>query len=210
MLKYYLDISVDDEFGVNTNSWMGTSTIVNPEFIKSINGNKAIIDPNLFIGRNFFKPVEKLLENNVPLSRLSHDDFVKIVSTFGKCKVTKNKKRTIIDFNSDNYFDLNYAHIENTDQVRILFDYKNSPVNSMYLLEEDSGVVKVIVSPFTKSYYVLDQTEWWYFVEYLTEKSSVAETRDLRINQILSDKQDKSVNLVRQMKLYLKKDSNSI
>ena len=209
MLKYYLDISVDDDFGVNSNSWMGGNTIVNPDFIKSINGSKAIIDPNLFIGRNFFKPLEKLLENDVPLSKLSHDDFVKVVSNFGKCKVTKNKKRTIIDFSSDNHFDLNYAYIENSDQVRISFDYKNSPVNSFYLLEEDSGVVKVMVSPFTKNYYVLDQTEWWYFVNYLTEKVSIAETRDFRINQVLSDKPDKSVNLIRQLKFYVKKNSNS-
>jgi len=208
MLKYYLGISVDDEFGVSSNPWMGGNTRTNPDFIKSINGNTAIIDPNLFKSRNFFKPIERLLENDTPLSKLTHDDFVNMISKFGEHKITKSKNRTIIDFNSDNNFDLNYAYIENSDQVRISFDYKNSPINSFYLLD-DNGVVKIIVSPYTKSYYVLDQTEWWYFVDYLTKKESISELRDLRINQVLSDKPDKSVNLIRQLKFYLKKDSNS-
>jgi len=52
-------------------------------------------------------------------------------------------------------------------------------------------------------------TEWYYFVRYLTEEVSIAEIRDMKINQIFGNKPDKAFNLIRQMKFYLKENYNS-
>jgi len=55
----------------------------------------------------------------------------------------------------------------------------------------------------------MSDTEWYYFVRYLTEEISIAEIRDMKINQIFGNKPDKAFNLIRQLKFYLKESSNS-
>ena len=206
MLNYYLDISVEDDFGLVDNYW--TSMIVNPEYILSINGNKAIIDNRLFIGRNFFIPVQRLLNINKPISNITSDEFVKIFSDIN-CEIEKSESRTNIRFDSDNHLDIDFAYIENTGIFnRVVFLFKNSPITSFCLLDED-GVIKIIVSPFTKDYYVISESEWFYFVNYLTVKESVSEIRDSKINQILGNSDDKSANLIRQLRFYLSNKSNS-
>jgi hypothetical protein len=206
MINYYLQISIDDDFGYQ-DTFSGRIR-VNPNYIQNISGDHATIDPNLFIGRNFYKPIEELLKLGKPLKDITNNDYRELLSKLGEHKL-ENYKSLCAKFNKNNPYDLEFSSIEHSDKItRVLFRYANSPINSLYLIEE-SGVVKIIVSPFTKNYFVITDTEWYYFVRYLTEEISIAEIRDIKINQIFVDKPDKAFNLIRQMKFYLKESSNS-
>lgn len=143
-----------------------------------------------------------------PLKDITNNDYRELLSKLGEHKLKKYKS-LCAEFNKNNPYDLEFSSIEHSDKItRVLFRYANSPITSLYLIEE-AGVVKIIVSPFTKNYFVMTGTEWYYFVRYLTEEISIAEIRDMKINQIFGNKPDKAFNLIRQMKFYLKENYNS-
>ena len=196
-----ITIMVDDDFGVPQYSTWGPSNTssYNIKGISDISNGNASIDPVIFKGKNFWLPIEMLFSkfcSKVSFSDITNEELSEFASEFGQFEVYDNN----IVFNKDNFYDLESIYLDNSTNIgRISFQYKNSPINSFYLMDEGS-YVKIIITPFTKNYYTIRETEWNDFVNYLEISLSIAESRDIKINEILGDKPDPNINIIRQLK----------
>jgi hypothetical protein len=198
MLNYYITIPIDDDFGVqNPNSYYGsTSSLVlgskcNVEGIKNLLGNNAEVDPTIISCKNFWKPVEKLLKYGKKINELTENEFESLFSEFGKYEM---RDRDDMRFDTDNDYDLSQIH-HNID--RISFNYKNCPVYSLYLIQLDN-LVKIILGPYTKDYFVMEESQWLRFVNHL--KGGIKENRELKLNEVLGEKSEVYTNIIRQLK----------
>jgi hypothetical protein len=218
MLSYYITIPIDDEFGIIQNNW-GTSTSRNtPVGILKYNTTTfhsqhhgmissldAIVGVNILKDKNFFKPLDAILSQDIPLNDMTQEDFEKIMSKFGEFE--KRSDRNLV-FNFDNYYDLELAYIDKSinGTTRLCLRYINSPVSSFYLIDDGSGVVRIILHPFTKDYYVITDYQWSEFVDYIKSDMDLSEQRDLKLSQLLDDKPCSNINVVRQLKFIVNKD----
>jgi hypothetical protein len=192
MLNYYLSISVDDNFGIETNGWTNKQTIHKVDGIKSISGSTAEVDPTILTYKNFWKPVEKFLKYGKRINEITDKEFISLFSDFGTYEV--NRKNDL-RFDIDNDYDLIQIY-HNID--RISFNYKNCPVSSLYLIQLDD-VVKIILGPYTKDYFVIEECQWVSFVNHL--KKDIQENRELKLNEIFGDGSTESyTNIIRQLK----------
>ena len=68
MLQYHIEISCDEEFGVhNSYGFSSTPNIIVPDGISVLRtGGNSSVNPNIFLNKDFFKPVLKLLNFNFP------------------------------------------------------------------------------------------------------------------------------------------------
>lgn len=108
MLRFYISLQVDDEFGVPVvNPWVSTQTPYNPNGILSINGSFAHVDPKIFDKKDFFKPVQSVINNGVNINDLSVSDIEELVSVFGKYEVDSNT----MNFDLNNFYDLDRIFI---------------------------------------------------------------------------------------------------
>jgi hypothetical protein len=191
MLNYFINISIDDDFGIDKNSWGNTQAIRKVEGIKSLSGSSAEVDPSILISKNFWKPVDKLLKYGKRIDEIAESEFASIFSEFGE-----HEMRGIDDmrFDIDNDYDLVQIH-HNID--RISFNYKNSPVYSLYLIQLDD-MVKIIIGPYTKDYFVISEWQWVKFAEHL--RLDVRENRELKLNDVLGEKTESYTNIIRQLK----------
>lgn len=197
MLPFYIDISVDDDFGVDQ-GW-SSRVVKNVKGIKQFgNNNNAIVDPRIFDVKPFFKPVDAILRNNIRISDLTQESFVKLMKQFGEFKIQSSNERNLI-FEGNNSFDLHYAYLDNSQKGigRLCLNFRNCPVTSFYLID-DGGDIKIILSPFTKNYYTLTESEWYSFLNYLESELSISELRDIKLNDILGDT-NSHINLIRQL-----------
>lgn len=206
MLPFYIDISVDDDFGID-DGW-GTSLISTHKSVKGIirwSGNDAVVDPKIFDGKPFFKPVEDVLRNNVRITDLTQESFVELMKPFGEFVIGSNDRNLV--FNGDNAYDLMYAYVDNSQKGvgRLCFNFRNCPVSSFYLID-DGGTIKIVLSPFSKNYYTITESEWYSFVNYLERELGIAELREIKLNDILGDK-NSHINIVRQLAFIVDKDS---
>lgn len=211
MLPYYISILIDDDFGFVQNYW-GTSTSRNtPVGILNYNTTtfhsqyqEAIVDVNILKDKNFFKPLDDILSQDIPLNDMSQDDFEKIMSKFGEFE--KRSDCNLV-FNFDNYYDLELAYIDKSTNgtTRICLRYINSPVTSFYLID-DGGTIRIILDPFTKDYYVMTDYQWGEFVDYIKKDMDLSEQRDIKLSQLLGDKPCSNFNVVRQLKFIVSKD----
>ncbi len=203
MLEFFISLQVDDDFGVPQNSWGPISPYI-PSGLLCIIGNFAKVNPDIFDRKDFFKPIESIIRNNININDLSKKDIEKIMSKFGDYEMNSD----VMKFNPDNYYDLDQIFIDkNKNDTRISIRYLNCPINSFYLLQEGNAL-KVIISPFTQNYYSITETEWLEFLNYLKEKIGISELRDIKLNQIFDEKPNKSVNLIRQLRFKLNKSSD--
>ena len=197
MLDYFIHIPVDEDFGLHNGYTNGyTNTIVlgsqrKIEGIKSLSGNVAEVEPSLLAYKNFWKPVEKFLKYGKRINELTEKDFESLFKDFGNHEI--NDKNKIL-FDTDNDYDL-VGIYHNID--RISFNYKNCPVYSLYLIQLDD-MVKIILGPYTKDYFVITEWQWMQFVKHL--KEDVRENRELKLNEILGEKTDVYTNIIRQLK----------
>jgi hypothetical protein len=195
MLDYFIHVPVDDDFGVDINNGY-TNTIVlgsqrKIEGIKSFSGNSAEVEPSLLTYKNFWKPVEKFLKYGKKINELTENEFESLFSEFGKYEM---RDRDDMRFDTDNDYDLSQIH-HNID--RISFNYKNCPVYSLYLIQLDD-MVKIILGPYTKDYFVMSEWQWMQFVKHL--KEDVRENRNLKLNEVLGEKPEVYTNIIRQLK----------
>lgn len=199
MLNYFINISVDDDFGVDKNGWGNTHTIRKVEGIKSISGSSAEVDPSILVYKNFWKPVEKFLKYGKRINNLTENEFESLFSEFGEYEM---RGEDDIRFDTDNDYDL-VGIYHNID--RISFNYKNCPVYSLYLIQLDD-MVKIIIGPYTKDYFVISEWQWIKFVEHL--RLDVKENRDLKLNEVLGEKTESYTNIIRQLKFLEKSGKN--
>lgn len=195
MLDFFIHVPVDDDFGVDINNGY-TNTIVlgsqrKVEGIKSLSGNVAEVEPSLLTYKNFWKPVEKFLKYGKRINELTKNEFKSLFVEFGTYEM---RDEDDMRFDSDNDYDLVQIH-HNID--RISFNYKNCPVYSLYLIQLDD-MVKIILGPYTKDYFVITEWQWMQFVKHL--KEDVRENRELKLNEIFGEKTDVYTNIIRQLK----------
>lgn len=204
MLDFFISLQVDDDFGVPQNTWGPKSSYI-PNGLLCIVGSFAKINPDIFNKKDFFKPIKAIIKNGININDLSQKDIEILMSRFGDFEVDGD----VLRFDGDNFYDLESIFVDVTkNDTRISVRYRNCPVNSFYLLQEGNGV-KIIISPFTQSYYDISETEWMKFLNYINEKIGTSELRNIKLNQILGENTDKSINLIRQLKFKLHKESNS-
>jgi hypothetical protein len=191
-----ITIMIDDDFGVQQYS---SSTTYKIRGVSDISNGLASIDPVIFKGKNFWLPIEMLFSKfseKLSFQGITEEELYDFASEFGKFEVYDNK----IIFNKDNFYDLESIYLDNDTNIgRINFQYSNSPVKSFYLMDEGT-YVKIIISPFTKNYYTIRETEWNDFVNYLEAKMSVSDNRDIKISEILNETPDPNINMIRQLK----------
>lgn len=199
MLNYFINISVDDDFGVDKNGWGNTHTIRKVEGIKSLSGNSAEVDPSILISKNFWKPVDKFLKYGKKINEITDKEFISLFSEFGEHDI---RNKDDLRFYIDNDYDLAQIH-HNID--RISFNYKNSPVYSLYLIQLDD-MVKIIIGPYTKDYFVISEWQWVKFAEHL--RLDVKENRELKLNEVLGEKAESYTNIIRQLKFLEKSGKN--
>jgi len=195
MLDYFIHVPVDDDFGVDINNGY-TNTIVlgsqrKIEGIKSFSGNYAEVEPSLLTYKNIWKPVEKFLKYGKKINELTENEFESLFSEFGKYEM---RDRDDMRFDTDNDYDLSQIH-HNID--RISFNYKNCPVYSLYLIQLDN-LVKIIIGPYTKDYFVITEWQWLQFVKHL--KGGIKENRELKLNEVLGENSEVYTNIIRQLK----------
>lgn len=191
-----ITIMVDDDFGVQQYS---SSTTYKIRGVSDISNGLASIDPVIFKGKNFWLPIEMFFSKfseKLSFQGITEEELYDFASEFGKFEVYDNK----VIFNRDNFYDLESIYLDNDTNIgRVNFQYSNSPVKSFYLMDEGT-YVKIIISPFTKNYYTIRETEWNDFVNYLEIKMSVSDNRDIKISEILNDTPDPNINMIRQLK----------
>ena len=197
MLDYFIHIPVDEDFGLHNGYTNGyTNTIVlgsqrKIEGIKSLSGNVAEVESSLLAYKNFWKPVEKFLKYGKKINNLTENEFESLFSEFGEYEMRGEED---IRFDTDNDYDLVGIH-HNID--RISFNYKNCLVYSLYLIQLDD-MVKIILGPYTKDYFVISEWQWMQFVKHL--KEDVQENRELKLNELFGEKTDVYTNIIRQLK----------
>lgn len=191
---YNIEVTVDEDFGIDPTGFNLTNFI--PKGISTISGNTAIVDIKFIEDKNFFKPLKEILSK---VSEISKENLESIVSKFGNYSIRKDLPTIFsIEFDIDNSFDLKEIYItDDSDIKRISISYRNCPVRDFYIIVKDSDV-KVIISPFTKNYYTISDSEWLNFIRYIEEECSVSEIRDFKLAEIFGEKTN--YNIIRQFK----------
>lgn len=200
MLNFHIEIETDDDFGVP--QFTGYS-VPSPYKIKGISrcnaGGTSVVDSNIFFGKNFFKPVEKILSYNKSIKDITDEEFKEIVSEFGKYF----ERSSSLYFQNNNDYDLDFCYLE---KDRICFNYRHCPVNSFYLMDIN-GYLRINVSPFTKNFYTITETQWKEFVNYISDNKSIVEKRNVKIDQLLGDSKI-NINLMRQFEFVVENERN--
>ncbi len=192
MLNFQLKISIDDDFGTDRSPYTGALIPVNG--IISIHGDYAIVDPSIFVGKDFFLPILTLLNHNKKFKDIDRAELFDLMSKFGKSQI-ESLNREIQEFNLDNPYDL--SSVDKIDDIRIDFTFKHCPLNGALLIDNGS-FIEVFLSPYTKNYFTMSESEWCSFVNYLEHKLNISEIRDSKIEEILGDIKPYK-NLLRQL-----------
>ena len=211
MTPHIVRISVDDDFGSNSNSYLSSlhqQYNINPVTkipygIKKISGNEAIVDEKILKGVNSWTVVSSLLSRDFNL-RSTQEEFQEHMSRFGKfdIKEDSNNEYTLY-FDSDNAYDLKFARfIDNHSRGKqfntIDIWYQNNPIN-YFFLKEENGYVSIDIGTFSKNYWVYSESDWGNFMDCLQKGLSIQEVRELKINQILNNTSSEHSNLIRQL-----------
>lgn len=206
MLKYHIQISCDNNFGVPQSYGFNTNPQpIAPEGISHlVVGGNSQVDPNIFQNKDFFKPVLKLLNFNKRFKDINREELINLFLDFGKITGddSYNSWEITLDFDPDNECDLIAIYYQ---KDRISFQYRNSPVTSFYCID-DGNKISILLSPYTQTYWTISDTEWWYFMDYLKKEMSIQDKRDQKLRQILDDNSPNFSNIIRQLNFIVECD----
>lgn len=193
-MDYYLDIHIDDDFDAS-NDIRG---------ISSINHPNAIVDESIFKDKLFYKPVYQILKYDLSdINKKTLTDISKKLSIDFKIEISHNNCYIDFLFDKNNPYDLDKIVFDNSNIniKKILINYSHCPVNSFYLIQKGKNLVNVIVSPFTKNYFTISDSEWCQFINYLDKNYDIQKVREYKLNSILGDKSNQfELNLIRKLK----------
>lgn len=192
MLNYQIKIPIDDDFGTDRSPY--TAALIPVEGIISIQGDYAIVDPSIFNGKDFFSPILTLLNHNKRFKDISHGELFDLMSKFGNFQIESFNRKTQV-FNLDNPYDL--ISIDKLDDIRIDFNFKHCPLNGALLIDSGS-FIEIYLSPYTKNYWTMSESDWWRFTNYLENNLDLSEIRDNKIEEVLGDTKPYK-NLLRQL-----------
>lgn len=198
MLDYQIKISIDDEFGTDRSPYTGA--LIPVKGIQSIRGDHAIVDPSIFNGKDFFIPVLTVLNHNKRFKDIKNDGLYELMSKFGNFQFTLSDRTQ--EFNLDNPCDV--WSVSKLDDIRIDISYKYCPINSVLMIDNGS-YIEIHISPYTKNYFTMTESEWCTFVNYLESKLDLSELRDDKIEEILGDAKPYK-NLLRQLEFIVNND----
>jgi hypothetical protein len=203
VLNYQIKIPIDDDFGTDRNQYTGA--LIPVKGILNIIGDYAIVDPKIFNDKDFFKPILALLNHNKRFKDIDSDELFQIMSKFGNCEYVDTNFGKSQKFNLDNPFDL--SRIDKIDNIRIDFNFKHCPLSGSLLIDNGS-FIEIHLSPYTKNYWTISETEWWEFTNYLEENLDLSEIRDSKIEEILGDTNPYK-NLLRQLGFLVSEERRS-
>ena len=212
MTPHVIRISVDDDFGSNSNSYASSlhqQYNINPipqmpNGIKSISGSEVVVDERILKGRNSWSVVSSLMSRNFSLRDSTQEEFQEHMKRFGTFRIEENScDEFTLHFDNDNAYDLKLARFIDNDSRGKGFNtmdiwYQNNPIN-YFFLKDVNGYTSIDIGTFSKSYYVYSESDWWTFMDCLQKGLSIQEVRELKINQILNDSPSEYANLVRQL-----------
>lgn len=187
-----MKISIDDDFGTDRSQYTGA--LIPVKGILNVSGDYAIVDPKVFNGKDFFLPILTLLNHNKRFKDISRNELFELMSKFGKFQITSFNRKTQ-EFNPDNVYDL--IMVDKLDDIRIDFTFNHCPLRNALLIDNGS-FIEIFLSPYTKNYFTLTESEWCAFVNYLESKLDLSEIRDSKIEEILGDVKPYK-NLLRQL-----------
>ena len=179
VLNYQIKIPIDDDFGTDRSPYTGSLIPVNG--ILGVSCDYAIVDPKVFNGKDFFLPIISLLNYNKRFKDITRSELFELMSKFGNYQIELHNRKTQ-EFNLDNPYDL--STVDKIDDIRIDFNFRHCPLNGALLIDNGS-FIEVFLSPYTKNYFTLTESEWCTFVNYLEQKLNVSEVRDSKIEEIL-------------------------
>ena len=182
-MKFYIETLVDSDFDAEE----GISSIVFPN---------AIIDKSIFNGKDFFKPVLKILECDI--NELSRSSISNLLNNLPNVIIQEEGDSFL--FSENNPYDIDDVIIDfkDEDQKRISIRYKHCSVSSFYIIQESIDSVKVILTELNRCYYTLSNIEWFRFLDSLKVNYDVREQRNFKIDSIFSNKSSlETMNLVR-------------
>jgi hypothetical protein len=198
VLNYIIKISIDDEFGTDRSPYSGA--LIPVKGIQSIAGYSAIVDPSIFNGKDFFMPVLAVLNHNKRFKDITKDELYELMSKFGNFQFTLRGQSQ--EFNLDNPCDI--WCVSKLDDIRIDISYKYSPISSVLMID-NGGCIEIHISPYTKNYFTMSESEWCTFVNYLERRFDLSEVRDDKIEEILGDVKPYK-NLLRQLEFIVNND----
>jgi hypothetical protein len=222
MTPHIIRISVDDDFGSNSNSYASSlhqqyninSIPQMPNGIKSISGSEAVVDERILKGRNSWTVVSSLMSRNFSLRDSTQEEFQEHMKRFGTFRIEENSRDEFtLHFDYDNAYDLKLARFIDNDSRGKGFNtmdiwYQNNPIN-YFFLKDVNGYTSIDIGTFSKSYWVYSESDWWTFMDCLQKGLSIQEIRELKINQILNDSPSEYSNLIRQLNFITKYKSPS-
>ena len=201
-MRFYIAFLGDDDFGVPHSSyyWIAQQSHVNQNVsvrgIKQMNGPEAIVDPDCISWTSWWKPVEKILSLDKRIQDISDEEFEESLKRFGKYEKDSGGLNFGSAIRESNPYDLALCK---KYEDRILFRYESAPIRSFYCIQEKEAI-RINMTPFTKSYFTLQEYEWLKFLEFLD--SDRKEMRDAKLNCIF-DESSEGIDIVRQAKFML-------
>lgn len=194
-MNYQLELLVDDDFDAS-----------NLRGITFINSNTAIVDEVIFKDKMFYKPILEIVKYD--LLKIKKKVLLEICQKlYSDIKIEERHNGCYYDiiFGKNNPYDLDKIVLDNSsiNTKRVLVKYKHCPVNSFYIIQKDKNSVFINVSPFTKNYFTISDSEWWQFVNYLDENYDIQKVREEKLNWILKEETDNISNLIRQIKFII-------
>lgn len=194
-MNYSIVTNVDEEFG----HYMGT-----PHPVPGVKGfttkqislssgitmhsRSVIVDEQALMGQPFWRPIELLTKIEKRIDELTDDEFHKAFAP-----LRGERDDDLIVFDDLNDHDVNKIF---RDKDRIGISFKESHLSSVYAIQlEDS--VQINLTPSTKSYYQLEESEWVKFLGLLTK--DLQDRREDALNDLLSERPTWS-NLMRRIR----------
>ena len=174
----------------------------NCDGILQVLGTEAIVDPSIFKNKDFFKPVQKIIDYNKNFSEISYYDVEEMMSEFGELKSSNGK---FLTYYPNNQHDLKLVVLDND---RISIDFYNCPVSNFYLMNIIKNEIKISLTVFSKQHWTTSDYEWLEFMEYI---NNVSQNRELKLNQLLVDAPYAStnINLIRQLGFVVSKGKSN-
>jgi hypothetical protein len=185
MMRNYMEIMVSADFDTTTEGILG------------INNGNALVDESIFDKTPIFTVIEKFLET--PVSDIKIKKFKNILDELGENTKSGNSD-IILDykFDPDNSYDIKSIVYNRSNPIVAIY-FRNSPVSGVAIFDEDPGVLRITMSPYTKDYYTMETHQWIDFVKILKGHYSINYHRSRVLSTLLDDVSNTEMNLLRHL-----------
>lgn len=88
-------------------------------------------------------------------------------------------------------------------EILVNDEFDASNLRGIFSINGSNAIIDEIVSPFTKNYFTISDSEWWNFINYLDKNYNVQKIREDKLNLIFKDDSDLDLptsNIIRKLK----------